>query len=261
MASLAVVPVPPAPAPDPEPKLDDFNASDTPYEDFTKAFARWTVRQERKSAAPVDLVPAPAAKLTLYALEEQLVAFADTAEMVSPEEEEQFLQEFQTALTAAVEKRDRVGQFMVHMEAQAALAAAEIKRLQERKQFYERALERIEQYVVRVIESLGVDVKGKPRKLEGNTMTFSIAKCPTSVEIKDEALVPAEYKSATITLPLPLWEELLDSLDLDFSGKVVDGVRKPAITVSKTAVKAALDAKTNVPGALLETGKKRLVRK
>ncbi len=241
---------------DPEPKLDDFNASDTPYEDWTKAYTQWAIRNGRPQQ-PAALVPAPVASLTLYQLEEQLVAFADTAEMVSPEEEQQFLAEFQAALTAAVEKRDRVAQFMTHVQAQAAMTAAEITRLQERKQFFERIEERVERYVIATIQSFGQDAKGKWRKLEGKTVTFSIAKCPDSVEITDEALVPAEFKSTTITLPLPLWQELLDSLDLEAAGKIEDAVKQAKYAVSKTAVKAAMP----VPGAKLVDDKYRLVRK
>ena len=210
-------------------------------------------------AAPaVEVMPSG---LTLYTLEDQLAALADTAEMVPPDQEQEFLKEFQSALVAAVEKRDRVGQFMAHLEQQVAFAKAEIERLKGRKDFYESVLERMEQYVIRVLTSLGWDARGKPRKLEGQTVTFSLKGCPASVDITDEAAVPGEYKSATITLPLPLWEELLDSLDLEFSGKIMDSIKKPQIVTSKSAIRAALEAGTAVPGARLITDKKSLVRR
>ena len=128
--------------------------------------------------------------LTLYTLEDQLAALADTADMVPADHEQQFLENFKSALVAAVEKRDRVGQLMAHLEQQVAFARAEIERLKERKEFYERVLERMEQYLIRVITSLGLDAKDKPRKLEGRTVTFSIKSCPASVEITDEPAVP-----------------------------------------------------------------------
>ncbi len=40
---------------------------------------------------------------------------------------------FQAALTAAVEKRDRVGQFLTHLEQQIGFAKLEVERLRERK--------------------------------------------------------------------------------------------------------------------------------
>lgn len=212
-------------------------------------------------AAELAVVPAPPQpRLSLYALEEQLLALSDTVEMVEPDQEQEFLAQFQATLKAAVEKRDRVGQFMAHLEAQVAFADAEVKRLQERKAFMARALERIEHYVILTIQSLPVDAKGKYAKLEGKVTTFQIKKCPPSVEITDVEQIPAEHKSVTLTLPLPLYDELLDSLDLDFAGKIADAVSKAKIDVSKTSVKDALKA-AEVPGARLIDDKYRLERK
>ncbi len=199
--------------------------------------------------------------LTLYALEEQLSVLADTAEVVPEEQEQAFLADFKAAITATVEKRDRVGQFMAHLEQQAAFATAEIHRLQERKAFFERALEKIKQYVIFVIGSMGTDAKGKFPKLEGKTVTFSIRDCPASVEIKDEAEVPADYKLFTITLPALKWEALLDSLDLEQRAAVLDSIEKPKASVSKTAIKKAVESGRLVPGADLVVGKKTLIRR
>jgi hypothetical protein len=199
--------------------------------------------------------------LTLYAIEEQLAAMADTAELVPEDQEQAFLNDFQTALIAAVDKRDRVAQFLAHLEQQAAFAAAEIKRLQERKAFFERALEKMEGYVIHVIEAIGPDAKGKYPKLEGHTVTFSIKDCPPSVEIQDEAAVPSDYKAIIITMPALKWEALLDSLELEQRANVLDAVEKPKVTVVKTAIKKAIDGGTQIPGADLIIGKKTLIRK
>src|SRR5690349_9770845 len=82
-----------------------------------------------------------------------------------------FRAEFHNALQTAIEKRDRVAQFLAHLESQITLAKAEIARLQERRQMYERAVERVEEYVIAAIEKLGPDAKGKYPKLEGKTIT------------------------------------------------------------------------------------------
>src|ERR1035437_6236756 len=112
----------------------------------------------------------PAAR-PLYDLEAHLAALVDTEEMVSEELEAQFALELHATLAATVEKRDRVGQFVAHLESQVAFAHAEVKRLQEREAFYQRVLARMETYITRVIESLGLDAKGKRKKLEGTTVT------------------------------------------------------------------------------------------
>jgi hypothetical protein len=206
------------------------------------------------------IAPAPH-PLTLYAIEEQLTAMADTAELVPEDQEQAFLEEFRAALTAAVEKRDRVGQFLAHLEHQAAFAKAEIARLQERKAFFERAIEKMEGYVIQVIESIGPDAKGKYPKLEGRTVTFSIKDCPPSVAIQDEAAIPSDYKAITITMPALKWETLLDSLDLKQRAGVLDTIEKHKVAVSKTAIKKAIDGGAQIPGADLIVGKKTLIRK
>ena len=211
------------------------------------------------TAPAVELAVVPPARRTLYALEETLAAMVDTVEMVEPDQEQAFLEQFQQALKATVEKRDDVGHFMAHYEDLDRFADFEIQRLQERRAYCRHVLDRLEKYVSLTIQSLGMDAKGKWKKLEGKVTTFALKKCPPSVEITDAEAIPAVHKTVTITLPLPLYDELLDSLDLDFAGKIADAVRKAKIDVTKTSVKEDLqDGK--VPGARLVDDKYRLVR-
>jgi hypothetical protein len=138
--------------------------------------------------AALAVVPSPAVTAApLYVIEDHLAALIETAELVSPEQEQEFRAEFQAALTAAVEKRDRVGQFLAHLEQQIDFAKFEIDRLRQRKATCERALARLESYVIETIENLGTDTKGKYRALEGKTTTFSLRGCPPSVEVTDES--------------------------------------------------------------------------
>jgi hypothetical protein len=164
-------------------------------------------------------------------------------------------------LSLNTRRRLGLGQFLSHLEQQAAFAKVEIARLQERKAFFERATEKMEGYVIHVIESIGPDAKGKYAKLEGRTVTFSIKDCPPSVEIKDEAAIPSDYKTITITMPALKWEDLLDSLDLEQRACVLDTVEKPKASVSKAAIKKAIGDGAHVPGADLIVGKKTLIRK
>jgi Siphovirus Gp157 len=200
--------------------------------------------------AALAVVPSPAVTAApLYVIEDQLAALVETAELVSPEQEQEFRAEFQTALTAAVEKRDRVGQFLAHLEQQIDFAKFEIDRLRQRKATCERALARLEDYVIGTIENLGTDGKGKYRRLEGKTTTFSLRACPPSVEVTDESTIPAEYKVLMLKLPAVTWEQLLDSLEIEQRAAVLGQVKSPEVSVDKRSIKVALDGGAEVPGA------------
>src|SRR5579862_8239325 len=204
------------------------------------------------------LVPVSANALAaqpLYAIEEYLAALVDTVELVPADQEQQFREEFQAALTTAVEKRDRVGQFMAHLEHQIAFANSEIDRLRERRAAYQRAFDRIENYVTQTIEILGRDAKGRYRRLEGKTVTFSLAGCPPSVEVTDESVVPAEYKTLTLKLPAVAWEQILDWLDTDQRQAVSGIVKREGISIDRRSIKAAISGGAGVPGADLAIGK------
>ena len=211
--------------------------------------------------AALAVVPSPAVTAApLYVIEDHLAALIETAELVSPEQEQEFRTEFQTALTAAVEKRDQVGQFMAHLEQQIAFAGFEIDRLRQRKATCERALARLESYVIETIENLGTDRKGKYRRLKGKTTTFSLRVCPPSVEVTDESAIPAEYRTLTLRLPAVTWEQLLDALDIEQRAAVVGRVSSPEVAVDKRAIKAAVDGGADVAGANLVTGRHSLRR-
>ena len=211
--------------------------------------------------ATLAVVPSPAVTAApLYVIEDQLAALVETAELVSPEQELEFRTEFEATLTAAVEKRDRVGQFLAHLEQQIAFARFEIDRLKLRKALCERTLERLEQYLIETIEHLGTDSKGKYRRLEGKTTTFSLRACPPSVEVTDEPAIPPEYKVLTLKLPAVVWEQLLDGLAIEQRVTVTGQVRSPEVTVDKRSIKAALDGGAEVPGASLVTGRHSLRR-
>ena len=211
--------------------------------------------------AALAVVPSPAVTAApLYVIEDHLAALIETAELVSPEQELEFRAEFESALTAAVEKRDRVGQFLAHLEQRIDFARFEIDRLKQRKALCERTLERLEQYVIETIENLGTDSKGKYRRLEGKTTTFSLRACPPSVEVLDEPAIPSAYKVLTLKVPALVWEQLLDGLEIDERAAVAGQVRSPEVSVDKRAIKTALDGGLEVPGASLVTGSHSLRR-
>jgi len=208
---------------------------------------------------PVTLVPALPRSQTLYDIETTLAALLDSEECIEPEQEEEFNRELSAALTAAVEKRDRVAQFLAHVENQQDLAAKEIERLKGRKSYYAAVQARMEHIVIHTIQEIGKDAKGKYKSLEGRTSTLKLAKNPPSVEVTNEAAVPQEYKTATITIPAQTWDFILDSLDMDVRDHVVDALQAK-YTVAKAPIAKALKANTEVPGAKLAEESYRLER-
>jgi len=194
-------------------------------------------------AAMAEVVEATdlAKTLTLFQIEESLVLLAESAE------EEGLTPEIEGALAAylegAVEKRDRVAEFIHFCEAMAELAKAEVKRLQARQKHFEAAAERVSSMVLRFLEWLGAE------KLEGRTNTLKKRKCPPSVNVTDEQKIPAEYKRVTVTLPLPQWQRLLAGTPEDARNAVLAGVRKQEITLDLEAIKQALNLGQAVEGA------------
>jgi Siphovirus Gp157 len=118
----------------------------------------------------------------------------------------------------------------------------------------------LEAYVIETIENLGTYAKGRYRTLEGNTTTFSLRTCPPSVEVNDEAAVPAEFKTLLLKVPAVAWEELLDALDVDQRAAIVCQVKTPEVALDKRSIKAAIDNGARVAGADLVIGRHSLRR-
>ena len=109
----------------------------------------------------------PAAR-SLYDIEQHLAALVETEELVPAELEAEYALELQATLLGTVEKRDRVGQFMAHLESQIVFAHSEVKRLQTREAFYTAVFARMEGYVLRVIDSLGLGPQGQAQEAGGH---------------------------------------------------------------------------------------------
>lgn len=193
--------------------------------------------------------------LTLYELEDNLVALMDTEGCVEDEETRlALLDEIAQATEAAIQKRNGVIRFLRHLDLQIGNVDAEIERLKALKDSYERGKDRVAKYVVRVIEGLPEPKRGT-RKLEGSCGVLSIAKNPDKCEITDEAYVPGQYKDVTVTMSASEWFYIEERLD----GKVQ--VKRMATTVRKSDVKADIQRGVVIPGAGIVAGEKRLVVK
>jgi len=170
-----------------------------------------------------------AAPTTLYQIENELIFLLDTLEGLSEEEtaiSAELEEQIARLIAAEITKVDGISRMLAHFENQAALAAQEIKRLQERKRAFERSYERLESCA-----TLAMQIAGKT-KLEGTTSTLALRKSPTSVFLRNFDQVPAEY----FTVKIDRW-------------------------VDKDKVKRALKAGIEVPGAELVDDRFHLVRR
>ena len=119
-------------------------------------------------------------------------------------------------LQGTIEKRDRLGEFLARMDAEAEAISEEEKRLSERRRGFEKIAKNMKDSIHQQMVEWGV------KKVEGKLFTFAVQANPASIEITDEALIPGDY--------------------LDY---------KPQ--VDKTKLKEALKAGQEVPGARLVT--------
>jgi hypothetical protein len=195
----------------------------------------------------------PSDFLTLYRIEDDLAALVETGEGgISPELENGYRAELSRALQAAVEKRDRVGQFIRFLEDQARFAADEAKRLAERKALFERAAERLRDYVKWTIQQKGTDEQGKWPKLEGRTVTFSLRKLPDTLQVYDEPLIPPEYKTLVITIPATAWQRHLEMCS-DRAG-ILAAITHTEVKLDRRGLLAALKHGTELRGADIQLG-------
>lgn len=192
---------------------------------------------------------------TLYSVEADLLALLECVDTVAPEHEADYLAALGTALAAAKDKRDSVARYMSHLESQIQLSRDELERIRERRADLEMSLERLKTYVARLMDQGGV------RKLEGETVTFTLRKCPPAVELVNEAAIPDEYRNTSVTLPSAVLDRVLDAVPEDLAREVLDRVRDEDVTIDKRAVRSALENGRDVAGARIASDRYALVRR
>ncbi len=162
----------------------------------------------------------------LWAISAELTALLDCIETCPVELEAELQERISLFMGAEAEKTDQVSHVLAALEYEQKAAGDEITRLQERKKAAAKAQERLEAYVCRVIQARGV------KALKGNTNTLSV-RPSDAVVITDEALLLPEY----------IIVKIVESRSID-----------------KAAIKKALKAGEEIPGADLEY-RTNLVRK
>jgi hypothetical protein len=161
---------------------------------------------------PLHLIPTSATGLTLWEGEVYLAELLDTEGAVPAELEAQFLAELERATTSEEEKREAVGQFIRSLERRAKEAREESRRISERARKFEGLADRVREYVVGVIKSLGtVEERGKVkfRSLKGKSLTLSLRALQPSLEVVDESAVPESYKLITVTMAPEVWRQIV----------------------------------------------------
>lgn len=166
-------------------------------------------------------------KGTLAELTDHLQALFDTVEMIEdPAVKKEAEAEIERYLEAEVRKVDNISSYIAGCERQAQWLKEEIARLRDRIGMWERRGERVREYVKRVMQ------QSDTAKLDGQTATFYLRAATPAVVISDEAAVPEEFKRTTIT-----------------------------VTIDKLAIRKAIEAGHDVPGADLALGGQTLVRR
>lgn len=108
----------------------------------------------------------------------------------------------------------------------------EIERLKERRDRFRKRLESIKTMVHFVMEAMPWK-EGKSRKLEGvrHTLYLKGNGGKQAVEVYDEALVPDEFCSVTVTMPVSIWHDVLDEIDIVGVTGVKEGPRIPSLSL------------------------------
>src|SRR6202043_1514234 len=112
-----------------------------------------------------ELIRSQGNSCTLYELEDNLEAFANTIDLAEDEPDRRFmLDQIGQALRRVKEKRDAVVAFLRHCEMQKKFADAEIERIQKKKALISRVQEQLEHHVVQVVNQLAIpDRRGLKR--------------------------------------------------------------------------------------------------
>lgn len=202
--------------------------------------------------------------LSLADIEDFLSGMVASAEGVTDEQMVEYLADLGEASDMALQKRDRCAQAIFRYKEMIGLIEERRAQLQERMDQLKLMANRVkaeqarfEAYLIRIVDQYGVAPKRlKNKRLEGNVFALALATSPDSVTIDNEAEVPKAYKRVTVTLDLEVYERLTE---LGFTqGYDERDIPPGSVSVSKTAIKEALEANEEVPGADLKFGDTRL---
>lgn len=122
--------------------------------------------------------------MKLYDLTTQYIQLLDLAENV----EEDVFQDTLSAIQEAIEdKAENIGKFIRCLESDVKALKEEEQRLADRRRTLENRITSVKEYLQNQMEVAGLD------KIKRPTITVSIQNNPPSLDVMDEALIPADY--------------------------------------------------------------------
>lgn len=142
--------------------------------------------------------------------------------------------EIREHVTALVKKVDGAAFYVREFAARAAAAKAEKERNRDREHQWEARGERLKEYIVAVMQMMGKD------RLDGDSNTLRLQKCPPSVEIAQPELVPKEYKPITLKISQELWEAILAEISTPLLKRVNSDSTETIGEPSKSKIGEAL---------------------
>lgn len=128
-------------------------------------------------------------KVTLYSTTQEFIGLLELMEVQESDPTPEQEKAIQETIAAHVRKVDGVARFMKHLDSQSDLAAAEIKRLQDRKRAIDKHIERFEKYILDCMTMAGMD------KFDGETATLRRKKNPPKLVVLSEELVPDRFRT------------------------------------------------------------------
>lgn len=154
---------------------------------------------------------------------------------------------FQDFCDAFNKKVDRIGHFLLTLDARASHCRNEASRLADRARIAENKAVRTKTMVLYYLESRGL------KKIEGLETSLRRQKnSQDSVTVKDDQLVPLAYREIEARVPGTFWERLHASISEDDRRELDACVRQSHPSVA--AIKAAKLMNEDIPGTEVRRG-------
>lgn len=181
---------------------------------------------------------------TLGDILDDLLAWEETMALAPTDEARaEITSEIATRQANLIAKVDRFAAVMRRLEHEAAWEKAESERHSGRRRRYEAAYQRMEAYAIHHMHEANL------RKLEGQGAALKLRPGNGAVVITDEAAVPEEFKTVTVTMPLVQWIELMQAAGLNDPLRYAPQSANASISIPKDPVKKAIKAGREIPGA------------
>jgi hypothetical protein len=153
---------------------------------------------------------------SLFDLTERLTELLDSIDMCDdPDVRAECEQEIADVLSRQLAKVDNMAEFSDHLEFSIALRKKQVQLLEKANRRAAGILERIDNAILRTMDATG------RKSLDGSLYSFSLRKLPPSVEVTNQAVVPAQYIRTTVSESV---DKAVAKIDLR-NGITVPGLR------------------------------------